>query len=82
MPRSKFGTKSAGKHVHTLSVRQNDGDHDKPGNEVTTHNKYWNTRPGDKSGMLPAGEHTHEITGGDAETRPMNIAVYWIIKFK
>jgi hypothetical protein len=24
--------------------------------------------------------HTHPITGGDAETRPNNVAVHWIIK--
>ena len=29
-----------------------------------------------------AGIHTHAITGGDAETRPKNIYVNWIIKYK
>lgn len=26
------------------------------------------------------GQHTHALTGGDRETRPANIAVFWIIK--
>lgn len=30
---------------------------------------------------MPAGDHTHTITGGDRETRPTNIAVNYIIKF-
>ena len=28
------------------------------------------------------GEHEHKITGGDIETRPINAAVNWIIKYK
>jgi Phage Tail Collar Domain len=28
------------------------------------------------------GDHSHTITGGDTETRPINVAVHWIIKFK
>ena len=28
------------------------------------------------------GAHGHQITGGDSETRPINIAVYWIIRVK
>jgi len=30
--------------------------------------------------LLPAGGHVHAITGGDIESRPVNVAVYWIIK--
>jgi hypothetical protein len=30
-----------------------------------------------------AGRHTHTVTaGGDSETRPVNVAVYWIVKFR
>lgn len=28
-----------------------------------------------------AGAHSHNVSGGDAETRPINAAVYWIIKY-
>lgn len=28
-----------------------------------------------------SGAHSHSVSGGDAETRPTNAAVYWIIKY-
>ena len=31
----------------------------------------------------PSGHHTHTVTaGGDRETRPVNVAIYWIIKLR
>jgi hypothetical protein len=35
------------------------------------------------SAKTSAGVHSHTIgRGGDRETRPVNVAVHWIIKFK
>ncbi len=35
------------------------------------------------SGTMSAGTHHHKVElGGDAETRPINISVYWVIKIK
>ena len=44
----------------------------------------WNYDYGDQSApTTPDGAHTHAIAGGgDAETRPVNAYVNWIIKFK
>jgi hypothetical protein len=36
----------------------------------------------DSKPLVPAKDHTHVIEGGDAETRPYNVGVYWIIKFR
>lgn len=47
-----------------------------------TINKLWGDAPNlsNSRPMRPAGEHTHAVSGGDAETRPINVSVYWIIK--
>ncbi len=80
MPTRKFSTSEAGEHTHPISTRFNWGtDPNKDGAEVTTHNKTF-AAPG--AGMQPAGKHIHEIIGGDAESRPINIAVNYIIKFQ
>jgi hypothetical protein len=85
MPKKKFGTNTVPDHTHdlSLSVRQNDGDNDKAGSEVTVHNKFWSQQTSAKGNWVkPSGSHSHQIDGGDIETRPINVAVHWIIKFK
>lgn len=47
-----------------------------------TESKLWGDAPnltGSKA-MLLAGSHTHLVSGGDVETRPINVSVFWIIK--
>jgi hypothetical protein len=36
----------------------------------------------DSTALLDAGLHNHTISGGQSETRPINYAVEWIIKFR
>lgn len=38
--------------------------------DITVFNSAWN------------GDHSHNITGGDAETRPINTSVIWVLKVK
>lgn len=33
-----------------------------------------------RGNQLKQDAHTHSLSGGDTETRPVNVAVYWIIK--
>jgi hypothetical protein len=67
MPALKIATLSGlstdirGSHTHSLSVRQNDGDNDKPGAEVTIHDKYW---ADNGRGMKPDGAHQHQMMSG------------------
>lgn len=77
MPRNAFSTQAAGEHRHPLSTRFNEGtDINRNGAEITTHA----TTMDGIGACGAAGNHTHGITGGDAETRPANMAVNWIIK--
>jgi hypothetical protein len=47
------------------------------GTRLTGHDYYSQAAPTSK-----AGEHSHDISGGDLETRPQNAYVYWIIKVR
>jgi hypothetical protein len=85
-PRSApWTTDERGSHIHSLSCSLNTGHVDSGGWEFSRHdNRDWTEGDVNQKmqGMKPAGQHTHSISGGDAETRPSNVAVYWIIKFK
>ena len=82
MPHEVFKTEHAGDHTHQLSQIFNQGtDENKGGAELSTHNKFF-TRLGAEEGMKKAGDHAHGVIGGDPETRPINVAVYWVVKFK
>jgi len=68
-----------GVHVHKLRFQLNAGrDVDNQDNTVA-----FPGGPTDEPFLLEDGDHQHDITdGGDAETRPVNAAVDWIICFK
>jgi len=77
LPRNAFTTSSDGKHGHTLNYV--------PEGHFTSDycaghdNAAWN---GECVNVSNAGEHGHaSIAGGDAETRPINLALDYIIKF-
>lgn len=69
-----------------------DHDHSLTGNNARTEGGPNHFGSGDGRGMAPAAsitigksgkDHTHTVdAGGDAETRPLNVAVHWIIRVK
>ena len=76
LPKAGFSTSAAGGHSHTIPLYNyaigtgqyvESADSNYRGNDTST---------------SAAPDHYHYITGGDAETRPKNIAVNYIIKAK
>jgi hypothetical protein len=73
-PNTAFGTSVAGSHTHSVSSES------WPSGVGTFELGF--PGPGTVSYLNPAGDHTHQIaSGGDAETRPKNAAVKFIIKY-
>jgi microcystin-dependent protein len=78
-----FGTDTQGAHTH------NNGNFNRllqvsgGTNTTTTGTDVSTTEPDiiNSGVMLTAGAHSHNITGGDAETRPVNSYVNYIIKY-
>ena len=78
-PNSNFTTSASGNHRHPIQTRQDD------------YNVSGGTTPsyGGDNGTFRvsnytdyAGSHSHSISGGgDAETRPTNVNVNWLIKY-
>ncbi len=78
LPNTSFVTDDSGEHEHTSpTVGPGGGNFEVP--------------PGNRTGFdyefgaptTKNGHHAHQITrGGDHETRPNNVAVHWIIKFR
>jgi hypothetical protein len=76
-PNQPFITDDPGNHVHLAPTWNG-----KAGNYEVPQNKYGYDFES-AAPTEPKGAHTHKVTGGgDSETRPINIAVHWIIKFK
>lgn len=73
-----FTTDAQGAHSHQLLVETNASRN--PNNNpccfqtVTTHHVDGNAR------TSVDGAHGHNVLGGDSETRPINVSVYWIIR--
>jgi hypothetical protein len=69
-----FVLADAGRHIHTMSFELDaTRDVDSVANTVAY--------PGPSHTTDPAGLHTHELSGGHRETRPINAYVHWIIRF-
>ena len=73
LPTTAFTTSDPGNHTHTTPASDSSAGagpyHGEMSSSFTTN-----------IATSAAGAHTHTITGGDAETRPKNIAVNWYIK--
>jgi microcystin-dependent protein len=71
-----FGAVSAGAHTHTIN-------HIPTGNSSYwiggSYQAEWNSGSANTDA---AGAHSHNVTGGDAETVPVNAAVYYLIKYQ
>tara|TARA_R110002012_G_scaffold70539_1_gene181572 strand:+ start:366 stop:3347 length:2982 start_codon:yes stop_codon:yes gene_type:complete len=67
LPNNPFGTSNPGNHEHPFGM--SGGQYDSGGQTG-----------GRGQGTGGGGAHTHSIGGGDAETRPVNVALMYIIK--
>jgi microcystin-dependent protein len=72
-----FTLDSAGSHSHTVSNIPN---HSSSAAETGSYRSIWN---GGNADTDSAGDHTHTVSsGGDAETRPVNAYVNFIIRYR
>jgi microcystin-dependent protein len=88
MPQNKWVTSPAGQHDHTTHAK---GTINQGYSYLTRANNAFsgagNAGFGGRSSVdtsmrtSDAGNHTHEISGGDIETRPINVACNYIIKY-
>jgi hypothetical protein len=79
MPRIAFAADMESGHVHLLDFEL-DAARDVNGQNNTVADP---ARPGGlrKTTDL-AGDHDRTVSGGDIETRPVNVYVHWIIRFR
>ena len=71
-----FGTNASGDHDHNLQKAWNG-----VGGSNEVYGVTYQANAGNDRWTGPAGNHSHTIdTGGDAETRPRNVCVHFIIK--
>ena len=76
LPNNPFTTSDPGNHSHSYDDRTNDGTGGgQGGGGANTGTTSWSRTTGG------AGSHTHTIGGGDAETRPRNVALLACIKY-
>lgn len=78
-PIAGWNISSSGDHTHTITGTFANGSgtnrNARRGNGDVNPSEY-----NDSSGVGNAGLHTHEITGGDIETRPKNISVLYCVR--
>jgi hypothetical protein len=72
LPKAGFTTTHAGTHNHAGRFVGNGAGAHQPG---PSGGPAYDSQP-----IIPDGDHTHTVIGGDAETRPRNIAVYFYIR--
>lgn len=71
-----FSLSSSGKHTHTVQhIPRDNSSYPIAG----SFQAIWN---GDVGYSSDSGEHTHVISAGDAETRPLNAYVNYLIKYR
>lgn len=74
-PGTAFAMSTDGDHSHTIAHIPNDNSSYAVAGESQA---IWNSG---SANTASAGDHTHTITGGDAETRPLNAYVNYLIKY-
>jgi microcystin-dependent protein len=84
LPDSAFVLASAGSHSHAVDLETTaTRNFEVAGSRVATNTVASPGVAGSPKPVLPSsGSHTHALSGGDAETRPKNVAVYYYIKVK
>jgi hypothetical protein len=76
LPTTPFTTDKPGDHTHPVQHLPQDSE------GLAIAGSHYGIWPDDTSYTDSAGDHTHAVTvGGDAETRPINKYVYFLIKF-
>jgi hypothetical protein len=79
-PATAFVTDSQGAHSHDVQLEM--GASRDPDGDIRNTVADWPPKIAAHR-TTTDGAHSHTVTGGgDGETRPVNVAVYWIIKFK
>lgn len=81
LPRVPFVTSVSGEHSHQQTT------HDEVSARGGTKRVQYEDRANGNRAVadhtMPAGNHSHTVdTGGDPETRPSNVAVHWLIRFR
>lgn len=80
LPNSSFTTNSTGSHSHDISTDSDATFSAGPTGAQTAYVYGADGNDGAVASTQSAGSHSHTIGGGDNETRPTNMAVYYIIK--
>ena len=87
LPGAGFSATTSGDHSHGLEYNWN-GDKGSPSPTLVMPNVNATYYPGDSQQVnehgqtSTAGAHTHQVAGGDRESRPINAYVYWLIKYQ
>lgn len=74
-PTTAYTTDSQGGHHHSVANLPTDTE------GLATAGSHYAVWPSGNGTSSSDGDHTHNATGGDAETRPVNKYVYFLIKF-
>lgn len=82
MPGNAFTMDSAGAHVHSSSGWGDSNEGEDADNGYSGHHYLRANNSYQTVTTASSGKHLHSISGGDDETRPGNVAVYWYIKVK
>jgi phage-related tail fiber protein len=87
LPVAGFSTNDPGSHTHKIEYNWN-GQKGSPAPTLVMPEVDATYYPGDSQKVnetgatSQAGAHTHQINGGDRESRPINAYVYWLIKYQ
>jgi hypothetical protein len=81
---SRYGTSANTDTDNNFIWRTNTGSHSDYASDINTSTSGNHSHTTDISAFNSAsnGDHTHTISGGDAETRPINTSVIWVLKVK